>query len=132
MARPTCSGTRARSARETATIVAKATGTVSSAGWASSGAAPAGSRAPTITDEDGGPRESAADQHAGHGAARGQAAPPDAEHEQGAEGRGGDREGELDRVGDREALRAGGEQQRATRGEDAADPEPGDACRSDG
>ena len=90
-------------------MVAKAAGTLTRAGCATTAPEPARPGLPpsiTVSTADDG--EEAADREPGDGAPGGQPAPPDAQQQQRAERGGGDGEGELDRVRDRESLRRAG------------------------
>ena len=81
-------------------MVANASGTVTSAGWATT--APGASRpgpAPSITASTAETEASAADGHPGDRPRGGQPAPPDPEEQQRAERGGGHREGQLHGVG---------------------------------
>ena len=94
---PTSGGARRRVASDTTTITANASGTVHAAGWATSVAGQPYSGGPsTVTSTAA--RRAAAGQHPGGRAAGGQPAPPDAQHQQRAEARRGDREREPDHL----------------------------------
>ena len=98
-------------------MVANASGTRPGGRLAQQDADPAGrAGAPTQRPATAAPEPSAADEQPGDGADVGEAAPPDAEHQQRAERRRGHREGQPDRAGDADV---GGRRAPATQRHDA-------------
>ena len=98
---------------------------VHAAGWASRARGPARSRrASSRVEHDGARRKPAADQQPGDRADVGEPAPPDAEHQQRAERRGGHRERQPDRAARRRRLGAStASTSGTTTATTAADPE---------
>ena len=89
-------GTRSRVSRETRIIVANASGTDHAAGWATSAANQPPVRSVTRLSTTATPESAPADEQSGERADVGQPAPPDAQHQQGAERGGGQGEGQPD------------------------------------
>ena len=105
--RATSRGIRRRVASEPITMTANAIGTAQAAGCASSAPAQPGCGPPTTVTSDGGDRQAAADDQTGERTDVGEPAPPDAEHEQRAERRRRDGEGQPDHRGQRRAAGCG-------------------------
>ena len=96
MVAPTSRGTRRLVSNDPTTITANASGTVQAAGWPTSCAGQPCSGGPSTVISTARHRRAAAGQDAGRRADVGQPAPPDAEHQQRAEARRGDRERQPD------------------------------------
>ena len=108
---------------ETTIPAAKASGTVHAAGWPSSAPATPVNGPAASTSDDRGQRRAPADPQRGEGAARGEARPPDAEHEQRAERRGRDGEGQGHGLREVGASGHQRQQERHDHGDDRAEAE---------
>ena len=133
MKRPAWAGTESRVRRETTTIVRKDAGTDQAAGWPRSAEVQPDDGDDGQRPGDGSARAQAADQQPGDRADGRQPAPPDPEHQQRREGRGGHRERQADGARDGDVL--GGQRQEEgyddrDRGRDAEGRHPAEPVRA--
>ena len=131
MVAPTSAGTRRRVASDTATMTMNASGTVHAAGCATSVGRPAGQRRAEHGEQHRADRRAAAGQHPGGRAEVGQPAPPDAEHQQRAEARRRDREGQPDHLRDVQSGHVQRQHHRHDRRRHRGEPEVADRAAAE-